>query len=215
MDSTLVRLYKYADLSDRYFRTILLHPGSGDDPLRCSLRTSLLSETSFEAISYAWGDTTRDRQIACEGRYIPITTNLWTVLQHIRRDTPRVLWADSICINQEDNKEKEQQVSIMGQIYRSADRVLIFLGADDLGHGAKVHSLLEETSSMIRKGLENCGPAPNSFPLLADDAPILKDVRWSSLERMLHQSWFGRGWVSFFLIPGTSYTSSTISESEI
>jgi hypothetical protein len=83
-----------------------------------------LSETNFEAISYVSGSDTKDHEIVHEGQTIAITSDLWTVLQHIRSNVPRVLWADSICTNQEDLDEKAQQVCMMGQIYRSADRIL-------------------------------------------------------------------------------------------
>jgi hypothetical protein len=34
---------------------------------------------------------------------------------------------DAVCVNQDDNKEKGQQVCIMGQIYQSASSVQVFL----------------------------------------------------------------------------------------
>ena len=40
----------------------------------------------------------------------------------------RLLWVDSICINQTDNDEKNHQVRIMGRIFNSACMVVIWLG---------------------------------------------------------------------------------------
>jgi hypothetical protein len=198
MESIRAQSYGYSNLADGYFRTLLLHPGSGDDPLHCSLQTSLLSNASFESISYTWGDVTKNHEILCEGESIPITANLWNALRHLRTATPRMLWADSVCIDQRNNEEKAQQVGVMGQIYRSARRVLIFLGPDDFGHGANVSSLLDETATMIRKERQLCSNARDSFPYPDNDAPILQDKRWTSLERMFEQRWFRRGWVSLF-----------------
>jgi hypothetical protein len=155
-----------------------------------------LSETNFEAISYVWGSDTKDHEIVHEDQTIAITSNLWTVLQHIRSNVPRVLWADSICINQEDLEEKAQQVRMMGQIYRSADRVLILIRPNDSGHGTSVSSLLEEMSAMIRPVIERPDTDLNSFPYLENDAPILEDTRWESFNHLLEQSWFTRGWVA-------------------
>ena len=44
-----------------------------------------------------------------------------------------ILWADAVCINQEDKEEKCKQVKIMDHIYSHASQVLIWLGleADD------------------------------------------------------------------------------------
>jgi hypothetical protein len=50
---------------------------------------------------------------------------------HIRfPDRRRFIWADAICINQSDLQERSQQVRLMGNIYRNAERVLIWLGPD-------------------------------------------------------------------------------------
>jgi len=42
----------------------------------------------------------------------------------------KVLWIEAICINQADDIEKSHQVSLMGEIYRNADNVVIFLGEE-------------------------------------------------------------------------------------
>ena len=40
------------------------------------------------------------------------------------------LWIDAVCINQEDVLERNQQVMLMGEVYRRASAVLSWLGAD-------------------------------------------------------------------------------------
>ncbi|KAI0121013.1 heterokaryon incompatibility protein-domain-containing protein [Xylariales sp. AK1849] len=44
---------------------------------------------------------------------------------------PRAIWADAVCINQKDTKEKELQIPLMGKIYSQASTVLIWLGDED------------------------------------------------------------------------------------
>ena len=39
-----------------------------------------------------------------------------------------MLWADAVCVNQEDNLERGKQVGIMSDIYSLAMRTLVFLG---------------------------------------------------------------------------------------
>ena len=39
----------------------------------------------------------------------------------------RLLWIDAICINQTDIDERNAQVAIMGDIYKEASRVLVWL----------------------------------------------------------------------------------------
>lgn len=39
-----------------------------------------------------------------------------------------MLWIDAVCIDQTDHREKSRQVAQMGDIYRDAERVLVWLG---------------------------------------------------------------------------------------
>jgi hypothetical protein len=58
-----------------------------------------------------------------------VTQNLNDALQHIRKSQhPVWMWADGICINQNDAKEREAQVEIMKDIYGKANMVTVFLG---------------------------------------------------------------------------------------
>ena len=45
------------------------------------------------------------------------------------------LWIDQICIDQGSTAEKGDQVAIMGEIYRGASEVLIWLGPASLHSG--------------------------------------------------------------------------------
>ena len=130
--ATGYRFYEYQPLplSDQYIRQLILDPGQGDEFLSGSLvTTNLVNAPEFEAISYVWGARTRDRWIIVEGRQLPITASMEDVLRQTRMpEKQRTLWADSICINQEDNVEKGNQVSRMGEIYARSSRTLICLG---------------------------------------------------------------------------------------
>ena len=53
-----------------------------------------------------------------------ITKNLERVLWYLRsKESPRVLWVDTIYINQNDLDEKLEQVPIIGEIYSRAMKV--------------------------------------------------------------------------------------------
>jgi hypothetical protein len=56
--------------------------------------------------------------IKCGRKLVPVTKNLYEALVHIRNLTsPRLLWVDSLCINQADKLEKGQQVQRMHLVY--------------------------------------------------------------------------------------------------
>ncbi|KAH6622235.1 heterokaryon incompatibility protein-domain-containing protein [Boeremia exigua] len=158
-----------------FFRYLLLQPGSGTEPLKCSLHTTLVADTDYEAISYVWGTEVRDHVVSCDGRKLSITQNLHNALQRLRYPSAaRRLWADSIC------------VANMGQIYAKAQRVILYM----------VCSLLKDMRSSFDRELakfDKLGWNLISYPSLND--PVLGDERWHSLEILLRLPWFKRGWV--------------------
>ncbi|KAF2028418.1 hypothetical protein EK21DRAFT_101877 [Setomelanomma holmii] len=189
--------YKYDVLPQTdVIRYLTLHAGSGDDLLRCTLHTAPMAETDYEAVSYVWGSDKRDQEIECDGRTLGLTTNLFHVLKRVRLpDASRSIWADLICIDQDNLDEKSHQVAIMGTIYRHASRVLIHMGIDDKGHGEQVCSLLADVVPIINAIRASIPEGWNTFPHPGPDDTILTDARWDSLRMLLDVTWFSRGWV--------------------
>jgi hypothetical protein len=67
-------------------------------------------------------------------RDMSIHANLHHALMHLRPSpgqSPRKVWAEAICINQQDDGERSAQVARMGEIYNAADRVIVWLGTSD------------------------------------------------------------------------------------
>jgi hypothetical protein len=128
---------------------------SFDAPLEAHLQIAKRSDGLFyEAVSYAWGsDETavsmlmHDEQRLASHLYsqnvlitmyrslrmsekprasLRIRKNVATMLRYFRYLLmPRYLWIDAICIHQNDNREKSQQVNGMGDTYRRSRRTLI------------------------------------------------------------------------------------------
>jgi hypothetical protein len=125
--------FRYGPLSgaETAFRLLHILPGTRQDDIECLLVDSeLAAETDeFETISYVWGDVSEKTPIQINGRTLHIGSNLRSALLNLRlADRPRIVWADAICINQEDLDERIQQVGIMGDIYRGASRTVVWLG---------------------------------------------------------------------------------------
>lgn len=67
--------------------------------------------------------------IRVNGKQHEVTENLYSALRRLRQiDRKHFLWVDAICINQEDLRERSEQIKLMGDIYRNAKEVLIWLG---------------------------------------------------------------------------------------
>ncbi|KAH6702864.1 heterokaryon incompatibility, partial [Leptodontidium sp. MPI-SDFR-AT-0119] len=83
----------------------------------------------YTALSYVWGDASDRRHISIDGKSLSITASLHCALRHIRDPNhPSTIWADGVCINQASSLDRNSQVSMMGSIYKTAHRTLIFLG---------------------------------------------------------------------------------------
>ena len=129
-------------------RLLLLQPRSSsgtstsrtEHSVRCDIVHTRLSYyendlvDTFTALSYVWGDPQATRTIIINDKALSITENLFAALKDLQDDT-RVLpvWADAICINQNDAEEKSRQVMLMGRIYAAAYRTIIYLGPSTPG----------------------------------------------------------------------------------
>lgn len=84
----------------------------------------------FFALSYVWGTPEKSHEIWIDGKRFPITRNLYLALRSMQsNDTGTMhVWADAICINQEDNAEKSAQIHLMREIYHTASEVQVWLG---------------------------------------------------------------------------------------
>lgn len=123
--------YIYEPLPAKSIRVLELREGVGNQPLIYELIIQAITGNSYEAISYAWGDSKRTGLILCNGKNIGITTSLISALSAFRLiHGVRRVWADAVCINQEDVEERNSQVAQMDAIYTSAERVLGWLGHD-------------------------------------------------------------------------------------
>lgn len=200
--------YKYERLpSKHHIRRLLLKPGQEDDLLCGTMELVDLdngtSSGSYETISYVWGSAVMDHWILVDGFQLPITGNLFYALRQTRDPKEvRMLWADSICIWQENKEEKGQQVSLMTRIYKTSRCTLICLGFDrtdeeGIRTAADVASLVDEVDKMIQQVFDNDDFSwdEDSFPRMRENDPLIFDARWNAWDKMILLPWFSRGWV--------------------
>ncbi|KAK1010737.1 hypothetical protein B0A54_01176 [Friedmanniomyces endolithicus] len=170
-------------------------PGSGNKGIAIKLIDSHVTgrdRTTYDALSYTWGDGARTKFIICNGRRLAVTSTLLEALQRFR-DRSRVvtLWSDQICICQERVKERNNQVQMMGEIYRSARKVVVWLGEhyDDSKAGMQ---LADQLRNILRyrhfDDLRFCD-------LDAYGLPGRGHKKWKALAAVLRRPWFWRTWV--------------------
>ncbi|KAK8084072.1 hypothetical protein PG996_002853 [Apiospora saccharicola] len=97
-------------LADDEFRLLILLPGDFNEPLRCDLSTSdLTNHPPYEALS--------KRQA--------ITRSVEAILYRLRQPSqPRTLWIDQLRIDKSNQLEKTSQVQKMRLIYSRCEHVL-------------------------------------------------------------------------------------------
>jgi hypothetical protein len=117
-----------------------------------------LKHFPYVALSYMWGDSNPPRMIFLRGSRKSVTPNLFTALRHLRRPTHiSVLWVDALCIDQDNAKEKESQIPLMGLLYSKAASVLMWLGDDETEGRPALELLvhLQDNSKMLLGRMES------------------------------------------------------------
>lgn len=195
----------YPPVDARSIRLLHLEEGQHNDPIHFSLvSVSLDSNPTYEAVSYCWGDRSCRQDVSCMGTSMSITTSLWGALQEFRHsDTPRILWVDGICINQDDEIEKTCQVRLMKEIYAKATLVLVWLGPmDEAGLLSGISTSLKRLEEFL-SSFDPELPAEAQLSLISDTTdPDGSDVRpkigqsdLSVISELIGRPWFVRKWV--------------------
>ena len=196
-----------------------------EEPIRLALSLSVfeLDEApDYDAVSYTWGDPTSPYskfsrthynsapsvEVEVNAQSLLISQSVTTVLTRVyHADLEKngcgakseYVWADGICINQDDLDERASQVAQMGSIYAEAANVLIWLG--------EVDEFTDDAMTALEM-IATIDPARYSEVSMIDwgaRTTVLKDkglvdwtstwAHWLGLEVLLNRPWFTRVWV--------------------
>lgn len=195
------------DLDRPSFRLVRLLGGNHTD-IDCHLFDAWLDQVEdggvpYDALSYTWGGKEKAAAIRVNGRKMSVTENLFVALNYLRlEDTDRILWIDAICIDQNNHKERGHQVQQMGEIYKKAELVVVWLGrgskesdvlidflktssydAGDTDRGQRVQS--KHSTHTLSATDPGCGVMPLE----------LQAQYRTTLRYLLLRPWFRRVWV--------------------
>lgn len=233
--------YQYQPLGSGQIRLIELFPNTHGDGLTGRLHAVMLRDYNaadddddgikntqqFEALSYVWGSDTKPCILTTpDAGALPMTASLHSFFLRLRlADRPRMLWADGICINQADAREKEQQVQLMAGIYRSARGVVADLGPGDDstyerlvqfiksywciavragGHPGLFGRALSPHEAAVFLGISPPPKGDVSQPLqldhddsasMAETVPSAQDEIWEQVVQLFDSPWFQRLWI--------------------
>ncbi|KAJ4387808.1 hypothetical protein N0V93_008410 [Gnomoniopsis smithogilvyi] len=167
------------------------------------------ADVQYEALSYTWGSPA-DPDVAYvvseeQGQdnaplsQLAIGQNLSQALRHLRRqDRGRRLWVDAVCINQYDEEEKNAQVTRMSEIYKGAEKVLVWLGfrSADSQLALETLAFIGKQVVMTIDGWNITSPEAEEPDWYLDDYALPYDDQvWAAISSLLYRPWFGRVWV--------------------
>ncbi|KAI9147003.1 Heterokaryon incompatibility protein [Paramyrothecium foliicola] len=242
--------FKYTSLELVQLRLLILSPGCNQDELYGSLLVAELEPERgviprYEAISYAWGDQSNPDQITihppdtapdmprasndnnASSNVIAIGRNLGAALRRLRSATEsRVLWCDSICIDQQNLDERAAQVRLMGKIFTHAQRVIAWLGPESDQSHLAVQTLVElasyidftnEEQDLLLDKLQLKNANSDTVKTILDpEKPFpISPQQWKSLEALLSRSWFRRLWVRQEIALAGKETLAVVGNDEI
>jgi len=182
-------------------RILVLEPGEPSVKMVFHMQHERLSERpeAYTALSYVWGSGGSTVDIFSREGTLSVTPNLSDALRRLRlTDEPRRVWVDAACINQADDVERARQVRLMGDIYRWAKSVAIWLGPDEGDQALAAFCALSGVASV---GSIDGRPVGNAYffgrdtlytgwaPLSLDDASAC-----SAVAALFSQPWFQRIW---------------------
>jgi hypothetical protein len=190
--------FRHTPLHPREIRLMRLHPGRDGEVLHCSLfKTDIDAPAPYEAVSYVWGNPASTQDILLshevdtghfsEPCHSSVGYNLYSALRRFRMPSaPVFLWADALCIDQHNVKEKEMQVPLMGEIYAKAERTLIWLGDDS--------RLVESTLCELRSAVRS-----DTLDLVRFSGDLCKILE-AGFTELCSMPWWSRVWVQQELI---------------
>lgn len=225
--------YEYQPLNESSDEIRVLELGRAKTRIEIRIRHVPVSSGSFQALSYVWGkpDQFKEAIVLDDlGRaigWIPLTKNLGDAmcdLQNAEELNQKVFWIDQICINQQNDKEKSQQVAKMSQIYTHARRVITYLGPgwresdeergmrllkritgnipDDTWQRVHDAGSIEELRDRMDDGRIRFEPLPSDLYLASDESyyedEISKRYRkqgWKWLIHVAYGEWNQRLWI--------------------
>ncbi|KAJ4323634.1 hypothetical protein N0V84_004242 [Fusarium piperis] len=187
----------------------------------CRMRTvSLDNAPPFAALSYVWGDADDREDIVVNSQLVSVTKSLEAALRHgpfFQEIHPPcsptfLLWADAICIDQQNDRERQAQVQLMAKLYQQAECVFAWLGSEDEDLAFRslrpiLHEMKRESEDKVRGLAVAKLEWLRSYPDLCDNhvfvskddkfpnIPTIFNAAWSAINDLVSRKYWTRVWI--------------------
>lgn len=196
-------IYQYQPLAADEIRLIEVLPRGPipTESIRCRLRNHRCTEDlEYDALSYPWGEPLfnipiiivpntleGEDEIKAEDAFLCITPTLYSALQRVQdraNGQTVMIWADAMCINQNDIPEKNAQVRLMRNIYEQASTTWIDLG-DEMNGSELVPDIFER----ILEDYDILEAAAGGLEMTYGSLPPAGAPEWTAVNASLRRPW--------------------------
>lgn len=205
-------------------RLATLRSRNFSEEITCELQAIEIDAASpYVAVSYVWGSVEDLATIdvfdtSCIGS-LEVPRNLLAFLKRMQAPKKSTrFWIDSICINQSNTEERNEQVKKMGRIYRSACSVAIWLGEPqsdvELDNAIECMKTINRSKSKWQPLLDELYATSGHYPKFSDSfdsivsisrpgadethrmagLPLLDSPEFVAMEALFNHEWCTRAW---------------------
>ncbi|KAM0162436.1 hypothetical protein ACHAPG_001800 [Botrytis cinerea] len=189
--------YQSINLGRPSIRLLQLYKGHWSDKIRGHFISAWFDDPDsiipYSALSYTWGYIDKVEEVIIDSARIKVTFNLHMALTHLRsQEEDQIFWIDALCINQENFHEKIHQIRHMGDIYKKAEKVVIWLG-----RGTEETDLVMDAMKRLRKASLSWHSAEwrdKASGWVDENNEYLSNLR-EQMRLILDRPWFRRIWI--------------------
>ncbi|KAK5675694.1 hypothetical protein LTS10_011794 [Elasticomyces elasticus] len=150
----------------------------------------------FATLSYTWGDPEATESIIVNGQPWTVNRNLADALRVVRKlgwfsSQTYGLWADALCINQNDNEEQSAQVAVMRDIFAGSWTTISYLGQASSSSGQAISLLKTLAELWVSSG----DIAPGELGQAQEDPEALGLGSWLATHDFFQRPFWTRLWV--------------------
>lgn len=175
-------VFQHEPLPDKsWIRLVNVHPDLESGDIACTLQPfDGRSCPEYVALSYLWGDPTPKHTIRVNGLPQKIHENLWSFFHRAWQDEMTdYFWIDSICLDQSNHSERNEQVQRMGDIYSQAHHVLSWMGEDSRGAAAlRTMAEIGQLSLWLDEPLDMDDPDQATIRVIRALSYLFKETYW-------------------------------------
>lgn len=186
-------------------RLLLIFPAAGrNDMLETIMFHADLDEVPYQALSHTCLEKGRIKHVHCNGRGLAVSESMYQALVDVRNvaepDAFSIVWAEAVCIDQDDVRDRERHLRLVRDIFSSAHVTLAHLGGtEDMAERAfetvdKLHEACKYDEFRDRLEQDEIDLSSLSHLCIEDINLDIPPENRIEVTRLFSHHWFERIW---------------------